>query len=250
MSFAQVTPRKRWLDGHVVLARRLEHARFRKIETFSPRNHLHAFRLEQPSDVDARSSRGCARRTPWANRSTCTKTDDLASDIATADRCRRCSLSMSVYAPVSPCTATTVVSSGTARATSAQPHASSVPFPRCCTKPSIQRTSCSRAADRSPNIGRRRPSDMDPASGSVSAEEWRALVPPPARPALRRTGEANRRRHRASRRRMVRRRPPDLTPSRRGRGDPHRTLGRDRRWLAAGRAEGVRHARRYRRRKP
>jgi len=53
MSFAQVTPRKRWLDGHVVLARRLEHARFRKIETFSPRNHLHAFRLEHARDVDA-----------------------------------------------------------------------------------------------------------------------------------------------------------------------------------------------------
>jgi hypothetical protein len=53
MSFAQVTPRKRWLDGHVVLARRLEHPRFRKIETFSPRNHLHAFRLEQLSDIDA-----------------------------------------------------------------------------------------------------------------------------------------------------------------------------------------------------
>jgi hypothetical protein len=53
MSFAQVTPRKRWLDGHVVLARRLEHPRFRKIETFSPRNHLHAFRLEKPTDIDA-----------------------------------------------------------------------------------------------------------------------------------------------------------------------------------------------------
>ena len=53
MSFAQVTPRKRWLDGHVVLARRLEHARFRKIETFSPRNHVHTFRVQQPSDVDA-----------------------------------------------------------------------------------------------------------------------------------------------------------------------------------------------------
>ena len=52
MSFAQVTPRKRWLDGHVVLARRLEHPRFRMIETFSPRNHLHAFRLEHPDDVD------------------------------------------------------------------------------------------------------------------------------------------------------------------------------------------------------
>ena len=52
MSFAQVTPHRRWLDGHVVLARRLEHPRFRRIETFSPRNHLHAFRLERPTDVD------------------------------------------------------------------------------------------------------------------------------------------------------------------------------------------------------
>src|SRR5688572_23265510 len=32
MSFAQVTPRQRWLDGHVVLARRLEHPRFRRVE--------------------------------------------------------------------------------------------------------------------------------------------------------------------------------------------------------------------------
>jgi hypothetical protein len=52
MSFAQVTPRRRWLDGHVVLARRLENPRFRLIQTFSPRNHLHAFRLVHPSDVD------------------------------------------------------------------------------------------------------------------------------------------------------------------------------------------------------
>src|SRR5688500_4065848 len=52
MSFAQVTPRRAWLDGHVVLARRLEHPRFRRIETFSPRNHLHAFRLEHPADID------------------------------------------------------------------------------------------------------------------------------------------------------------------------------------------------------
>ena len=52
MSFAQVTPRRAWLDGHVVLARRLENPRFRRIETFSPRNHLHAFRLTQRSEVD------------------------------------------------------------------------------------------------------------------------------------------------------------------------------------------------------
>lgn len=53
MSFAQVTPRTRWIDGHVVLARRLEHPRFRRIETISVRNHVHNFRLTSLSDVDA-----------------------------------------------------------------------------------------------------------------------------------------------------------------------------------------------------
>ena len=53
MSFAQVTPRANWLDGHVVLARRLEHPRFRTIQTISPRNHVHTFRLTKPGDVDA-----------------------------------------------------------------------------------------------------------------------------------------------------------------------------------------------------
>jgi len=52
MSFAQLTPRRRWLDGHVVLARRLEHPRFRQIQTISPRNHVHVFRLTSPSDLD------------------------------------------------------------------------------------------------------------------------------------------------------------------------------------------------------
>ncbi|MEX2177516.1 MAG: DUF5655 domain-containing protein [Gemmatimonadaceae bacterium] len=53
MSFAQVTPRKDWLDGHVVLARRLQHPRFRRIQTLSPRNHVHEFRLTTLSDIDA-----------------------------------------------------------------------------------------------------------------------------------------------------------------------------------------------------
>ncbi|MGH7938982.1 MAG: DUF5655 domain-containing protein, partial [Bryobacteraceae bacterium] len=44
MSFAQVTPKSRWLDGHLVLARRREHPRFRQIQTISPRNHVHTFR--------------------------------------------------------------------------------------------------------------------------------------------------------------------------------------------------------------
>jgi hypothetical protein len=53
MSFAAFTLRKRWVDGHVVLARRLENARFRRIDYISPRNQVHVFRLQEPLEVDA-----------------------------------------------------------------------------------------------------------------------------------------------------------------------------------------------------
>jgi Domain of unknown function (DUF5655) len=53
MSFAAFTPRRHWLDGHVVLARTLDHPRFSRVQTISPRNHVHAFRLGTPADVDA-----------------------------------------------------------------------------------------------------------------------------------------------------------------------------------------------------
>ena len=53
MSFAAFMPRKRWLNGHLVLARRVDSPRFLRIESFSPRNVLHAFRLREPDDVDA-----------------------------------------------------------------------------------------------------------------------------------------------------------------------------------------------------
>jgi hypothetical protein len=53
MSFAAFVVRRNWIDGHVVLARRLENPRFRRIETFSPRNHSHAFRFERIEEVDA-----------------------------------------------------------------------------------------------------------------------------------------------------------------------------------------------------
>ena len=52
MSFAAFIIRQHWIDGHVILARRLENSRFRRIETFSPRNHLHAFRFESVDEVD------------------------------------------------------------------------------------------------------------------------------------------------------------------------------------------------------
>jgi Domain of unknown function (DUF5655) len=52
MSFAAVMLRRAWLDGHVVLARRYEHPRFRRIESFSPRNHLHQFRISSLEELD------------------------------------------------------------------------------------------------------------------------------------------------------------------------------------------------------
>ena len=52
MSFAAFMPRKDWLDGHLVLDRPIAHARFRTVQTFSPRNVLHTFRLLAPEEVD------------------------------------------------------------------------------------------------------------------------------------------------------------------------------------------------------
>lgn len=51
MSFAQLTVRRHWVLGHFVLARRVEDPRFAKVETISPRNHIHHFRLESTKEV-------------------------------------------------------------------------------------------------------------------------------------------------------------------------------------------------------
>ena len=54
MSFAQLTVRRDWVLGHFVLARRVEdEPLFTRVESFSPRNHLHAFRLDDPAQVEA-----------------------------------------------------------------------------------------------------------------------------------------------------------------------------------------------------
>jgi hypothetical protein len=41
-----------FLDGHVVLARRLDSPRFKRIESFSPRNHAHYFRIHSLDELD------------------------------------------------------------------------------------------------------------------------------------------------------------------------------------------------------
>ena len=53
MIFAAVTVKEWGLAAHVVLARRLEHPRFPRIESISPRNHVHHFRIQAPADLDA-----------------------------------------------------------------------------------------------------------------------------------------------------------------------------------------------------
>jgi Domain of unknown function (DUF5655) len=53
MSFAAFMPRRRWLNGHLVLARRIDSPRFLRTEVLSPRNVVHSFRLTSPADVDA-----------------------------------------------------------------------------------------------------------------------------------------------------------------------------------------------------
>jgi hypothetical protein len=52
MSFAAVSLRRDRIVGHVVLARRLENPRFTKIETISPRNHVHCFCFRSREELD------------------------------------------------------------------------------------------------------------------------------------------------------------------------------------------------------
>ncbi len=53
MSFAALMPRRRWLNGHLVLARSVDTPRFPRVQPLSPRNVVHTFRLYRPDEVDA-----------------------------------------------------------------------------------------------------------------------------------------------------------------------------------------------------
>lgn len=54
--FAGATPRKKWLDVAFWLTRRLESPRFRRIETITPRTHLHLLRVTEPGQLDSELS--------------------------------------------------------------------------------------------------------------------------------------------------------------------------------------------------
>jgi len=57
MSFAAVSFRRDGLNGHLVLASRVEHPHFVKIETISLRNHVHHFRLRSIDQLDSEFAR-------------------------------------------------------------------------------------------------------------------------------------------------------------------------------------------------
>ncbi len=48
-----ITVQRSGLRGHLVFASVREHPRFVRVETISPRNHVHHFRLADPGEVDA-----------------------------------------------------------------------------------------------------------------------------------------------------------------------------------------------------
>jgi hypothetical protein len=52
MSFAAFMPRRNWLNGHLVLATRIDSPRLTKVEVYSPLNIVHAFKLTSPADID------------------------------------------------------------------------------------------------------------------------------------------------------------------------------------------------------
>ena len=56
MSFAAIMTRCGYLRGHLVLARRCEAACFAKVESYSPRNHLHAFELRDAAQLRGKMS--------------------------------------------------------------------------------------------------------------------------------------------------------------------------------------------------
>ncbi len=52
MSFAAISLRRDRITCHVVLARRLDHPRFSKIEYISPRNQVHYFTISSSEELD------------------------------------------------------------------------------------------------------------------------------------------------------------------------------------------------------
>jgi hypothetical protein len=61
MSFAQLSPKRGWIDGHLVLAAPCPRPFVRRIDAISARNHVHHFRLSSEAELDDDSFLGLLR---------------------------------------------------------------------------------------------------------------------------------------------------------------------------------------------
>lgn len=52
MRFAALMPRRKWLNGHLVLGERHESPCFENVQSMSRRNHLHVFRLHTEAQLN------------------------------------------------------------------------------------------------------------------------------------------------------------------------------------------------------
>ncbi len=68
MIFAAVTLRQNELRAHVVLARRLENPRFTRIESLSPRSHVHHFRIHSLDELDDEVAAWLCEAYRWGRR--------------------------------------------------------------------------------------------------------------------------------------------------------------------------------------
>jgi hypothetical protein len=53
MRFAALMPQRTCLKGHLVLSERRESKCFERVDSYSPRNHVHVFRLRSKKDLTA-----------------------------------------------------------------------------------------------------------------------------------------------------------------------------------------------------
>jgi hypothetical protein len=44
--------RKAWLNGHLVLTRRIENPRFTRIESLTTKGHVHHVKIRSPEEID------------------------------------------------------------------------------------------------------------------------------------------------------------------------------------------------------
>jgi hypothetical protein len=61
MSFMVISVQRSALRGHFVFAERQPHPRFTRVITYSPRNHVHEFRVTALSDLDEEFKRWVSR---------------------------------------------------------------------------------------------------------------------------------------------------------------------------------------------